>query len=154
MDITQVVKQVLNTPGGDLLSPLLGMMGGGAAKAGLQAAPAPGSAPAPPAGAAAGSAPSGMDLSGLLDKFKDSGLGDQVGSWLGGGKNKPVTPEQVTQALGADRVEQLAKQAGVSANQEADGIAKALPQLVDKLSPQGQLPDPSSFQNALGKVFG
>lgn len=80
-------------------------------------------------------------VQGLLAKLQDSGLDDQVKSWIGSGENKQVSSQQIQQALGDDEIAAVAEKAGVSKEEAASGIADKLPQLVDKLSPDGKLPD-------------
>ncbi len=71
-----------------------------------------------------------------------SGLMDQAQSWIGTGENKPVSGEQIAQALPGDTLREVAAQAGVSPQEAADQIAQHLPQAVDKLTPSGELPQP------------
>ena len=79
-------------------------------------------------------------LDGLVRQFSGKGLGDVVNSWVGTGENKPVTPQQVQQGLGADTIRDLASKAGLSQDQVTSQLSKLLPDLVDKLTPDGQLP--------------
>lgn len=80
-------------------------------------------------------------LQGLLAKLQDSGLDDQVKSWIGTDENKQVSAQQIQDALGDDELAAVAEKAGVSKEEAASGIADKLPQLVDKVSPDGNLPD-------------
>ncbi|WP_393099465.1 YidB family protein [Streptomyces sp. LN325] len=82
----------------------------------------------------------GNPLGGLMDMLMKSGLADQAQSWIGTGENKPVSAEQVAQALPADTLQEDAAQTGVSSEKAADQIARHLPQAVDKLTPGGELP--------------
>jgi uncharacterized protein YidB (DUF937 family) len=93
-------------------------------------------------------------LNGLIDKFKSSGLADKVDSWIGHGENKPVTGDQVTQVLGDDHVAKIAETAGVSRQEAADALAQKLPQAVDQLTPEGQVPSAQSLQEGMSKVAG
>jgi len=77
---------------------------------------------------------------GLVDKLQQSGLGDQVQSWIGHGGNQPVSADQVTQALGQDQVQKLADQSGVTPEQFSQHVADVLPQAVDHATPGGQAP--------------
>ncbi len=79
-------------------------------------------------------------LAGLLSKFKSAGLGAKVDSWVGGGPNDPLTSDEVTSALGSNVVSEVASKAGVSADQAAGSLASMLPNLINKLTPTGQLP--------------
>jgi uncharacterized protein YidB (DUF937 family) len=95
----------------------------------------------------------GGNLNGLMQQLQAGGLGQQSRSWVGSGPNEPVSGQQLTQALGQDKMDQLAAQAGMTSQQAADGLAQALPQVVDKLSPQGQLPDAQALQQQLSKLM-
>lgn len=81
----------------------------------------------------------GPGLHGLLEGLQTSGLGGLVGSWLGGGTNLPVTPDQIRDALGDQEVEASARRAGMPAASLLETLAEHLPGLIDRLSPQGQL---------------
>jgi uncharacterized protein YidB (DUF937 family) len=80
-------------------------------------------------------------VQGVLTKLQESGLGDKVDSWIGTGDNKAISAQEVEQALGPDQVRQAAEKAGVSEQEAAEGIAGALPDLVNRVSPDGKLPD-------------
>jgi uncharacterized protein YidB (DUF937 family) len=84
---------------------------------------------------------SGGGLNGLVDKFKQSGLGDVAASWVGNGANKPVTPQQLEEALGADKVAELAKEAGIPADKGAEVLSQVLPNVVNEMTPDGEVPD-------------
>ncbi|MGW1895182.1 YidB family protein [Streptomyces sp. NPDC002004] len=91
----------------------------------------------------AGNGQSGNPLGGLLDMLKKSGLADQAQSWIGTGDNKPVTGNQVQQALPDATLQQVAQQTGVTPEQAASQLADVLPQAVDKLTPGGRMPSGS-----------
>ncbi|MEU8527841.1 YidB family protein [Streptomyces sp. NPDC048629] len=96
------------------------------------------------AGAAPGSAAgAGNPLGGLLDLLTRSGLVDQAQSWIGSGQNKPVSGDEIARALPDETLRQVAQESGVSPQQAADEIARSLPQVVDKLTPNGQVPTES-----------
>jgi len=88
-------------------------------------------------------------LGGLLDKLQNAGHGETAKSWVGTGANKPIEPGHLGSALGQTTVSDLAKQAGVSEQELLAQLSKALPGVVDKLTPNGQLP---SLQD-LAKAF-
>lgn len=79
-------------------------------------------------------------LPGLVQAFQNGGLGDIVDSWVGTGQNLPVSPEQLQAALGTDSFGAIASQLGVSREQAGGQLAELLPQMVDLLTPGGQLP--------------
>jgi uncharacterized protein YidB (DUF937 family) len=70
------------------------------------------------------------------------------------GENKALVGDEVEQALGRDKVAQVAQQAGVSPDEAKNELATQLPQVVDKLTPDGQVPAAGSLQDLLGKVMG
>ena len=80
-------------------------------------------------------------ISGVVDKFRASGLGQHADSWVGTGANMPVSADQVTDVLGAGGLAQLAKKAGLSPDQASGGLAQLLPELVNQMTPSGQVPD-------------
>ncbi|MFG6432196.1 YidB family protein [Roseateles sp. LYH14W] len=81
-------------------------------------------------------------LPGLLQQLQAGGLGEQVQSWISTGANQPVSGEQLSGALGGagGLLGQLAQQAGVSPAEAGDQLSQWLPQIVDRLTPNGQLP--------------
>ena len=90
----------------------------------------------------------------LLAQLQASGLGEHVASWLGTGENLPVTASQLAEALGAGHLAQVAQQAGVEPAHAASGLAQLLPQLIDQLSPGGQLPEGGMLSQGLSMLAG
>jgi len=84
-------------------------------------------------------------LPGLLEKFSNGGMGELVSSWVGSGGNLPVSAEQIQQVLGNEQVTALAEKFGIDPQQLSQGLADYLPQAVDKLTPDGQLPQGSEL---------
>jgi len=82
----------------------------------------------------------GGGLGALLQQFQQAGLGDQIQSWIGTGQNMPVSPDQLTQAFGQGSLQQMAAQSGLGVDQVSGGLSQLLPQLIDSLTPQGQVP--------------
>lgn len=96
-------------------------------------------------------------LPGLVAKLGASGLGAQVASWVGKGENLPVSAEQIQSALGDGIIGQLAEKAGLSKEALSSALATLLPQVIDQLTPDGQVGEHSLVQEglgALGKLFG
>jgi uncharacterized protein YidB (DUF937 family) len=79
------------------------------------------------------------NLQGLVDQLQQSGLSDQVKSWLSQGQNMPITPEQLRNALNSDQMRQIAEHFGVPADQALQMLADYLPGVVDKASPEGTI---------------
>jgi uncharacterized protein YidB (DUF937 family) len=86
-------------------------------------------------------------LQGLVQSFHDKGLGGIASSWVGTGQNLPISSDQIHQVLGSDKVKQLAAAAGISPDVAGSAIAQLLPTLVDKLTPNGQVPEHSSVMD-------
>ena len=78
-------------------------------------------------------------LAGLVQAFQKNGLGEVVNSWVSTGKNLPVTPSQVEQGLGNDLLNQVAGKAGLAPGAASSQLAGILPDLVDKLTPNGKI---------------
>jgi uncharacterized protein YidB (DUF937 family) len=83
----------------------------------------------------------GSNLSALMQKFDSAGLSNLVQSWVGKGANEKVTGEQVKSVLGSDAVSEVGTRLGVSEDEAADKISGVLPELIDKLTPDGSVPD-------------
>lgn len=90
----------------------------------------------------------------ILNDLQSNGLSDAVSSWLGSEDNKAVSPDELKAALGSERVAEFAEQAGVSGSEASTLLAGILPGLVDKLSPDGKLPDASGLDSMLGGLMG
>jgi uncharacterized protein YidB (DUF937 family) len=94
----------------------------------------------------------GAGLGGLLQQLQAAGLGQQADSWIGSGENLPVSEEQLRSAFGSDSIHELAVQAGVSDEEAGGGLAALLPELVNGLTPQGQLPAQGEVDTALADL--
>ena len=79
-------------------------------------------------------------IGGVIQQFQTAGLGGLTSSWLSGGANQAVSPQQVQSALGSGPVGQIAEQLGVSHEQAAGHLAQLLPMIIDHLSPNGTAP--------------
>jgi len=79
-------------------------------------------------------------VAGLAQKFKDSGLDEQVSSWISTGENIPVVGDQIKQALGHDEVASIASKLGLTEDAAADELARAVLAAVDQATPTGQVP--------------
>ena len=88
--------------------------------------------------------PQSGGLSGLMDKFKAAGLADQAHSWVGTGQNMPVSGEQMHNVLGGDMIQKIAAKLGIDPSHASEGMAHLLPNLIDKLTPNGAVPQSES----------
>jgi uncharacterized protein YidB (DUF937 family) len=90
-------------------------------------------------------------LGGLIDAFQKAGLGQHMESCIGTGQNLPINADQLSQVLGSDKIKDIAGQLGMSHGEVSGGLADMLPQLIDKITPHGQVPaDTSSLESMLG----
>lgn len=78
-------------------------------------------------------------LNSLAQTFEQNGLGHIISSWIGNGENAPISSDQVKTVLGSETVAELAKKAGISPDTATQYITKALPGLVDALTPNGKV---------------
>jgi len=91
-------------------------------------------------------------LSGLIAAFEQKGLGGVVASWVGTGQNLPISPEQLQAVLGSEQVQALAQQLGMSPQQMSGHLAEILPQVIDKLTPGGSVPQGNELGGLLGAL--
>jgi uncharacterized protein YidB (DUF937 family) len=83
-------------------------------------------------------------LNGLVQSFHDNGMSGLVNSWTGTGANQAASPEQIQQVLGSDKVQAIAQKLGVSPEAASSTLAQLLPGIIDKLSPNGAVPNQSN----------
>jgi uncharacterized protein YidB (DUF937 family) len=93
-------------------------------------------------------------LAGLVQLFQKNGLGEIVNSWVSTGKNLPISADQIKQGLGSGLVEQLAGKAGLSADAASHQLVNLLPNVVDKLTPGGTIPDSNLLDQGLNLLRG
>ena len=91
-------------------------------------------------------------LSGLMGKFDQAGLKDTFSSWVSTGENKPIQPDQLQQILGSEVVAGLAGKIGLDAKTVLPLLSQFLPQIIDKLTPNGALEDSPPSGDELQKV--
>lgn len=84
-------------------------------------------------------------LSGMLQSFHDKGLGGLFSSWVSTGQNLPISADQIQHVLGSDQVKELAAKAGISPEVASTALSQLLPSMVDKLTPNGAMPQHSSL---------
>ena len=80
-------------------------------------------------------------IEGVLDKFRQGGYADQAASWQSTGQNLPISGAAIQEVLGSGTIGQIAQQLGLSHGDAAGGLAQMLPQVIDKLTPSGTVPD-------------
>jgi len=80
-------------------------------------------------------------LSGLAQMFHNQGLGGIVSSWIGTGQNLPISQDQLQNVLHGEALQNVATKAGFDPSQLTGMMSQLLPSLVDKLTPNGELPE-------------
>jgi uncharacterized protein YidB (DUF937 family) len=100
------------------------------------------------AGGAAGSILSG-GLGDLMKQLQEGGHGDTANSWVGKGQNKPIAPGDLANALGADQIDAIASQSGMSRNDLLQGLSQYLPDVIDHLTPDGRLPEANELSRRI-----
>ena len=121
----------------DLIGSIVSMLGQGGGQAGAQ-----------------GGALGGIGgLIGLVARMQQSGLGDIAKSWIGTGDNHPISPDQLGGVLGQDTLSNMSQQLGLNHGDLLSQLSQMLPQVVDKLTPQGQIPH-GDIGGMLGGLLG
>jgi uncharacterized protein YidB (DUF937 family) len=80
----------------------------------------------------------------LLEKFQQGGLGQVLNTWIGSGNNQSIDGGEIQNALGQDQLQSLADKLGTDVNGASGTLAALLPQVIDKLSPQGHIESPNT----------
>jgi len=93
-------------------------------------------------------------ISGLAQQFAAQGLGHIISSWIGTGQNLPISPEQMHSILGSEQVRAIAAKVGLSPDAVNAGLAQILPQTVDQLTPDGQVPQEDLMAKGLEVLKG
>ena len=88
-------------------------------------------------------------LGDLLRRFQTNGQGDKAQSWIESGSNKSIAPGELEQGLGPERVQWLMEQTGMSKQELMAGLSAKLPEIVDRLTPEGRLPSPEETERLL-----
>ncbi len=91
-------------------------------------------------------------LNGILDKFKQGGLGDVAASWVGKGENLSISADQISSVLGNSQIAEMAAKFGITPEILSSQIAQHLPGVIDKMTPNGEVGADSG--NLLSSVLG
>ena len=95
---------------------------------------------------------SGTAIGDILDRFRNAGAGSKVDSWVSPGPNQPIDPKDVETAIDEETLTSLSMQTGLSRDELIARITKDLPEAVDKLTPNGELPSPTDEITLLDQV--
>lgn len=92
-------------------------------------------------------------LGDLIGRFTQGGLGDVIGSWIGHGQNQPVSADQISNVLGSDAIGKIAAQLGLSHGEAAGQLSQMLPEVINRLTPDGQAPS-GGLGDDMGALLG
>ena len=87
-------------------------------------------------------------LGGLLGKLKDAGHGNVADSWVGTGQNQSINANDLGAALGPQVIREIAQRTGLDEQELLKQLSTALPGIVDKLTPNGQVPQQHQVASA------
>jgi uncharacterized protein YidB (DUF937 family) len=79
-------------------------------------------------------------LEGLMRDMQRKGFGAQAQSWVSTGQNQAIPPDALSQIFGQGRLQEIAQQLGMSQAEAEGTLAQALPQVVDRMTPDGSIP--------------
>ena len=88
-------------------------------------------------------------LGGLLEQLQQAGFGEQASSWVSRGANKPISPDAMTQVFGEEGLDQISRQAGITRDEASRGLSALLPEVVDRVTPDGEVPGADTLANSV-----
>ena len=89
-------------------------------------------------------------LEGVLGKFRQGGLAQHADSWVSTGQNMNISADQLEQVFGSSTINDLASRVGMPADQAGSAMAQMLPEIINRLTPQGQVPENSNEEISQG----
>jgi uncharacterized protein YidB (DUF937 family) len=78
-------------------------------------------------------------IKGVMNRFNSKGFGDILSSWIGTGSNKSITHDQIKEVFGSERIQAIAKKAGISEDKVSQFLKDHIPGMVDKATPNGKI---------------
>jgi uncharacterized protein YidB (DUF937 family) len=96
----------------------------------------------------------GGGLGSIVEQFTKAGFGQQAQSWVGTGANLPISPEDLMKVFGQGQMQQFGQQLGVNPQEAAGGLSSILPEIINQLTPQGQVTQGNEFETLLGALKG
>ncbi|OTA15049.1 hypothetical protein Xvie_01679 [Xenorhabdus vietnamensis] len=92
-------------------------------------------------------------INGLIDKFSQQGLKGTFHSWIGSGENLPIHADQLSSIFGSSAIQQLAEKIGIAPNEVSSLLSEYLPSLIDKATPNGEIPENLDLKSAGMKML-
>lgn len=99
-------------------------------------------------------------LGGLLGGLRNQGMEHKVDSWVRPGPNQSVSADELSRAFDPKDIDAAAQQAGTDRGGLMQEVSRILPDLVDRMTPQGRMPERESdlghggLGGLLGSLFG
>lgn len=91
-------------------------------------------------------------LDAVMDRLREGGLEEQIGTWISQGANQHVTPDRIRAILGDGMIARAAQGMGLTPERISEIIAEQLPQIIDQMTPDGNAPG-GGFGDLLGQVL-
>ena len=88
----------------------------------------------------------------MLAQLQRAGFGEQAASWVSPGANKPIPADAMSQIFGRDGLEQISRQAGLSEEDASRGLSELLPEVVDHVTPGGDVPDLDTLNSSVADL--
>jgi uncharacterized protein YidB (DUF937 family) len=134
---------------GDLLGQVLGQGQGGPA---MRAGPSGGAGLDDLLGQVLGGGAAAGGLGGLLEQMRRAGMGEQADSWVQRGPNLPISPDALDQIFGRNGMAEIARHAGLSEDETRSGLSELLPEVVDRVTPDGRVPDLDGLSGSVDEL--
>ena len=93
-----------------------------------------------------------LGLKSLISKFEENGMQNQADTWKSSLPNEKISSEQVEKALGRDTIEKITQEAGVPIEEVEHELAIVLPTVIDRFTPNGEIPEPGCVQQAASLI--
>ncbi len=88
-------------------------------------------------------------MAGLVQSFQQKGLGEIISSWISIGQNLPISPDQIKEAFSSETLQNLAAKAGISTEDATTKLSELMPNLIDKMTPDGVIPEGGLLEKGL-----
>lgn len=103
-------------------------------------------------GGAMGGGGTGGGLGGLLEQMQRAGFGTEADSWVGTGQNRPLPPDAMGKVFGREGVQEIARRTGYDESDVSRGLSQLLPEVVNHVTPNGQVPDLDALSASVGDL--
>lgn len=93
-------------------------------------------------------------LGSIIEQFTRAGFGQQAQSWVGTGANMPIGPEDLMKVFGQGQLQQWGQQLGLNPQETAGSLSSVLPEIINQLTPKGQVTQGNEFDSLLSALRG